>query len=91
METRREQKSDASPEPDMNRPFKVKHYKFVGITASVLSGLMVVLYLIPNSGCSMTKEEWIIVGGCALLGLSFFIMCKQHYKVRFGQLEVSLD
>ena len=73
-------------EPELHRPYKVKHYRFVGITASVLSGLMVVLYLIPNSGCSMTIEEWIIVGGWAILGLSFYISCKRHYKKQFGTL-----
>nr|WP_295089465.1 APC family permease [Ruminococcus sp.] len=73
-------------EPELHRPYKVKHYRFVGITASVLSGLMVVLYLIPNSGCSMTIEEWIIVGGWAILGLSFYIICKRHYKKQFGTL-----
>ena len=73
-------------EPELHRPYKVKHYRFVGITASVLSGLMVVLYLIPNSGCSMTKEEWIIVGGWAILGLSFYIICKRHYKDQFGKI-----
>lgn len=74
-------------EPDLHRPFMVKHYKFVGITASVLSGLMVVLYLIPGSGCSMTLEEWIIVGGWALLGLVFYIICKRHYGEKFGQMK----
>ena len=72
--------------PDIKRPYKVKNYKFVGITASVLSGLMVVLYLIPNSGCSMTKEEWCIVGGWAILGLCFYLICKRHYKGDFGKI-----
>ena len=71
-------------EPEMNRPYKVKHYKFVGITASVLSGLMVALYLIPESGSSLTAEEWVIVGGWALLGIVFYIICKRHYKDQFG-------
>lgn len=75
-------------EPDLHRPFMVKHYKFVGITASVLSGLMVVLYLIPGSGCSMTIEEWIIVGGWAILGLVFYIICKRHYGNKFGVLDL---
>ena len=75
-------------EPELHRPFKVKHYKFVGITASLLSGLMVVLYLIPNSGCAMTKEEWIIVGGWTILGLVFYLMCKSHYKGNFGKIDV---
>ncbi len=75
-------------QPDMNRPFKVKHYKFVGIAASVLSGFMVVMYLIPGSGCTLTIQEWIIVGGWALLGLSFYIVCKKHYKKEFGSMDV---
>ena len=74
-------------EPDLHRPFKVKNYMFVGITASVLSGLMVILYLIPGSGCSMTKEEWIIVGGWATLGIIFYIICKKHYGEKFGKVE----
>ncbi len=75
-------------EPDLPRPYKVKHYRFVGITASVLSGLMVALYLIPGSGCSMTVEEWIIVGGWALLGLFFYLICRKHYGSKFGQVTV---
>ena len=73
-------------EPELHRPFMVKHYKFVGITASALSGLMVVLYLIPGSGCSMTSEEWIIVGGWSILGCAFYYVCKRHYKDKFGQM-----
>lgn len=75
-------------EPDLHRPYKIKHYKFVGITASILSGMMVALYLIPGSGCSMTLEEWIIVGGWAILGLVFFIICKRHYGDKFGQMKI---
>ncbi len=74
-------------ESDLHRPFKVKNYMFVGITASILSGLMVILYLIPGSGCSMTKEEWIIVGGWAILGIVFYIICKKHYGEKFGKVE----
>lgn len=74
-------------EPDLYRPYKVKHYRFIGVTASILSGLMVVLYLIPGSGCNMTFEEWIIVGGWALLGIIFFIICKSKYKTSFGKFE----
>lgn len=75
-------------EPDLPRPYKVKNYKFVGITASILSGMMVVLYLIPGSGCSMTIEEWIIVGGWAILGVIFYIICKRHYGDRFGLMDL---
>lgn len=71
-------------EPDMIRPYKVKHYKFVGITASVLAGLMVVLFLCPGSGATLTIEEFVIVGGWAILGLLFYMVCKKHYGNEFG-------
>lgn len=71
-------------EPDLNRPYKVKHYKFVGLTASLLSGMIVVLFLVPGSSCTLTFQEWIIIGGWALLGLIFYIVCKKKYKEEFG-------
>lgn len=74
-------------EPELHRPYQVKHYKFVGIMASVLSGLMVVLYLIPGSGCFLTNEEWIIVGGWTVLGIIFYITCKRHYGKEFGRTD----
>ena len=75
-------------ESELHRPFKVKHYKFVGITASVLSGFMVAMYLIPGSGATLTWQECIIVGGWALLGIIFFVMCKRKYKHEFGHIEI---
>ena len=76
-------------EPDMKRPFKVKHYQFVGITASVLSGFMVLMYLIPGSGSSLTPEEWIMVGGWTVLGVFFYIICKKRYQEKFGVVDLS--
>ena len=75
-------------EPNMNRPFKVKYYKTVGIIASVLSGFMVIMYLIPSSGSSLTPEEWIIVGGWIILGVIFYFLCKKRYKNAFGAMEL---
>ena len=72
--------------PNLERPFRVKHYKFVGIAATLLSGMMVILYLIPNSGCNLSPEEWIIVGGWGILGAVFYIICKRHYRDKFGQM-----
>lgn len=74
-------------EPDMKRPYKVKHYRFVGITAIVLSGFMIVMYLLPGSGSSLTMQEWIIIGGWSVLGLIFYILCKNKYKDKFGQID----
>ena len=63
-------------EPKMERPYKIKHYKFVGVTAVILSGFMVVMYMLPGSGCTLTMEEWIITGGWAILGIIFFLTCR---------------
>ena len=73
-------------EPYLHRPYTVKHYKFVGVTASMLSGMMAGLFLIPGSGCSMTIEEWIIVGGWSILGLTLYTISKGHYGDKFGNL-----
>ena len=75
-------------EPTLQRPYKVKHYKFVGITAALLSGLMVVMYIIPGSGSTLTIQEAIIVGGWTMLGALFYIMSKKHYKEKFGSVKV---
>lgn len=75
-------------ESGLYRPYKVKHYKFVGITASVLSGFMVVMYLLPGTGCTLTVQEWIIIGVWVLLGLAFYVVCKRYYGAEFGQMDV---
>ena len=72
-------------ESDLHRPYKVKHYKIVGVTASILSGFMVVMYLIPGTGSSLTSQEWVIVGGWIVLGLLFYVLCKRHYGESFGK------
>ena len=74
--------------PDLKRPYKVKHYKFVGVLAAALSGLMVVLYLIPGSGSSLTAQEWIIVGGWTLLGVLFYAFSRRRYRGEFGRVHV---
>ena len=72
-------------EPDMNRPFKVNNYRWVGFFAVMLSGVMVTLYLIPGTGCTLNKQELIIVGGWAVVGIIFAVMCKSKYKDKFGK------
>lgn len=73
-------------EPDMNRPYKVKVYRFVGIMAVLMSGFMVLMYCIPGSGGSLVIQEWAMVGAWILLGVVFFIICKIKYKEKFGSL-----
>ena len=70
--------------PDMERPFKIKHYKTVGIIATILSATVVLMYLIPGTGVTLIWQEWIMVGGWALIGIFFFLWSKIRYKDKFA-------
>ena len=81
-----------SKAPDMKRPYKVKHYKFVGAMAVLMSGFMVVMYMIPGSGSTLVVQEWAMAGGWSLLGVVFFIICKLKYKEKFAShVDISSD
>lgn len=71
--------------PDMPRPYRVKHYKFVGYTAVLMSGAMVLMYLVPGSGSTLVLQEWLMAGGWALLGLGFYAVNKKKYGSEFGR------
>lgn len=72
--------------PDMPRPFKIQNANLVGVMAVLMSGLMCVLYVIPNSGCTFTVQEWVIGIVWVILGLAFAIVCKKKYKDDFGKM-----
>ena len=72
-------------EPNMKRPFMVGNYKFVGIMAISLSGLMCVMYLVPGTSCTLSAQEFIIAVGWAILGTVFAVFCKRKYKNKFGR------
>ncbi|NCC42004.1 MAG: amino acid permease [Clostridia bacterium] len=81
-----------SKAPDMTRPYKVKYYKIVGCIAVAMSGLMVVMYMIPGSGCALVWQEWIMAGGWAVLGIAFSVGCKVKYGKLFGShIDVEVD
>ena len=81
-----------SKRPDMPRPYKVKHYKFVGVMAVLMSGLMVVMYVIPGSSCQLVWQEWIMAGGWCVLGVIFAVGCKLKYGKLFGShIDVEVD
>ncbi|SHJ55200.1 bifunctional amino acid transporter/iron-containing alcohol dehydrogenase [Hespellia stercorisuis] len=78
--------------PEMARPYRVKNYKLVGAVAILMSGLMVAMYAIPNSGCTLVWQEWVMAGGWSVLGVIFCIVCKLKYKEKFGShIDVALD
>lgn len=74
--------------PDMPRPFRIKHPWIVGAFAAVISGFMVLMYIVPVFGATLTPQEWIIVGGWTFLGICFAAACKVRYKKQFGQVRV---
>lgn len=79
-------------EPDMARPYKVKHYKIVGTIAVLMSGLMVAMYILPNTGSTLVWQEVVMAGGWCVLGLVFCIGCKLKYKEKFGShIDVAID
>ena len=74
---------DAGNLPAMERPYKIKHYKIVGIIAILMSGGMAAMYLIPGTNCSLVWQEWIIVAGWVVLGIILAIRSYVKYKGKF--------
>ena len=72
-------------EPNMPRPLVVKNYKLIGWLAVILSGGMVVCYIIPGSGSTLAPQEWAMAGGWALLGAIFYFREKKKYGKDFGK------
>lgn len=70
--------------PDVERPFQVRAHRFIGIMASLMSGVMATMYLIPGTSCSLIWQEWVIVGGWALLGCLFLAVSRRYYGNRFA-------
>lgn len=78
--------------PEMARPYKVKHYKIVGVLAVLMSGFMVAMYIISGSGSNLVPQEWAMSGGWSVLGIIFFIVCKLKYKDKFAShIDVAID
>lgn len=77
--------------PAMKRPFKNKHYRVIGIIAAVMSGVMMLMYIIPGTGCTLVWQEWIIVGGWMALGVAFFAWSKKKYAKKFASLEIEFE
>lgn len=74
-------------EPGMERPYKVKHFRFVGIMAVAMTTIMVLLFLIPGTGGTLSTQESMIVGGWILTGILFYASSKKKYRDEFGKVE----
>ncbi len=73
-------------EPLMARPFKVKHWKTVGFSAMLLSTLMILGFVLPNTGADLSFQEWIIILTWSVFGLLFYLFSRAKYKERFGRI-----
>ncbi|MBR0415004.1 MAG: APC family permease [Clostridia bacterium] len=71
-------------EPTMERPYKIRHYRIVGIIAVIMSGSMAAMYLIPGTNCSLVWQEWIIVAAWIVLGIVLAIRSHKKYKGKFN-------
>ena len=56
----------------------------VGQVATLLSGIMALLYLIPGSGCTFTYKELIIAAVWGAMGIVFAIICRIRFGNNFG-------
>ena len=72
--------------PEMERPYKVKAGRFVGVMAVVMAGFMTLLYIIPASfSAALVWQEWIVVGIWLALGVFFYFYSKKKYGAEFGR------
>lgn len=67
-------------EPFLERPFKVKNYRLKGFIAVILSAFMCLVYLIPNTGCTLKIQEFIIALGWIIMGIIFALISKIKCK-----------
>ncbi|TRX55113.1 APC family permease [Thalassomonas sp. M1454] len=64
-------------EPDMARPFRVKHGKIVGWSALIISICLFWIYLPWGPSALLWPYEWAMVIGWAGLGLIFYLITKK--------------
>ena len=59
--------------------------EIVGILAVIMSGFMVVMYIIPNTGATLVSQEWAIIVAWVVLAVVFAIYSKHKYGDCFGK------
>lgn len=61
--------------PEMARPYKVKHYKIVGVLAVLMSGFMVAMYIIQDQGQTLYHRngQWLVDGLFLELSSSLYV------------------
>jgi amino acid transporter len=64
-------------EPELERPYAVRYWRFTGVTALVLSVAIAMLYLPFSPAALVWPYEWAIVAGWAILGIALFAWGKR--------------
>lgn len=77
--------------PNMKRPYKNRHYMLIGVIAAVMSGAMMLMYIIPGTSCTLVWQEWVIVSGWALLGLCFYFWSRRKYGKSFAEFRLVFE
>ena len=65
-------------EPDMARPYKVRHWRFIGITAFLLSCSIAMLFMPFSPAALIWPYEWVIVGGWWTVGLMMMLITSRR-------------
>lgn len=69
--------------PNLPRPYRVQNGRIIGVLASIMAGIMALMYILPGTGCALAWQEWIIVGGWAIIGVLLAIRAKRVYGKDF--------
>lgn len=71
--------------PDMPRPYRVRFGTAAGICALAMSGFMLAMYIIPDTGVTLVWQEWAMVAGWCILGVFMAVLAKRRYGTEFGR------
>ncbi len=66
-------------EPNLKRPYRVKGGPLAGVLALTAAGFFLYLYL-PFGPVSLSFEEWVLVFGWVMLGITLFAMTQEKYR-----------
>ena len=69
--------------PGLSRPYRVNNGGIIGVLASIMAGLMCLMYILPGTGCALIWQEWIIVGGWGIIGVLLAFRAKRLYGKDF--------
>lgn len=70
-------------EPDMPRPFRVRHGNLVGALSLILSLGLIAFYM-PGSPSALAPVEWMMFSGWMLLGLAMYAWSRKRYGVAYS-------